>query len=259
MRGVLVHGHDVWLRHRQSVLRGQAAAIAVEGHPGIEGQGPALHGAAGVQRDGLVRQDRALEDRVRAEHRRGAHLPEDVPGLGAAGQDDMDTAAELQIGGNLEDPDIARATGKGKVRAGDQRRARELVEAGDKVQSTDIAAAGIQKGARGYRGASGGIVVGDGQIPFGRGQHGGGNHGAGRPAGVDRVDDPVHLGLGHADGRPGDRTGTDVASDDTAARRGHRGPGQNREVCRRSQVEHGGTRRAQPRLLSDHGRGHGQA
>jgi hypothetical protein len=51
----------------------------------------------------------------------------------------------LQIGCDLEDPDIIGTTRECDVRSRYRSRAREFVEAGDKVQPADIPGSGIQE------------------------------------------------------------------------------------------------------------------
>jgi len=95
-------------------------------------------------------------------------LPENVSGLCAASQDDMNRAAHFQIGCDLEDPDIIGTTREGDVRSRYQSRAREFVEAGDKVQPADIPGSGIQERTRRCGCSSGGVVERRGQIALGR-------------------------------------------------------------------------------------------
>src|ERR1035437_6585993 len=77
--------------------RWQTAAGAVEGNPGSERQCSAFDCAAGLHRDGLFSHDSPLEDGERIKNRRRTYLPENVSGLCATSQDDMNPAAHLKI------------------------------------------------------------------------------------------------------------------------------------------------------------------
>ncbi len=234
-------------RHRRGVVRRHAAAITVEGDLASERQRSALHHATGVHRDGLRSDDRPFEDGERVKNRRGAYLPVNVFRPRAASQNDFYRAIHLEVGRYLEDPYIIGATRERDVRSRYQRRAREFVQTGDEVQSADIPGAGVQERScrRGH--SAGGVVVRNGQIALGRGQQRGIDHRACGPAGVDRIDYPVDLSLGNANGRPGDRTRPDIPINDASPRGGDRRPGQNREVGGRPQDDRQRTRREQRR------------
>lgn len=213
-----------------------AADIAVKCHPGDGRQGSAIQRAAGIHRDGLVGKDRALEYREGADDRRCPDLPEDILRLRTAREDDVDHGSHLQIGRDLEDPDVIRATGEREVRTGNQRRASELVEARGEVEATEVSGSRIEKRTGGNGRPSGGVIVGGCEIPHRFRQDFRRDHRAGGSRGIHCVDRAVHLCLGHADCGAGDRTRADISINDAAPRTGDCRTRKNGEWCGRSQV-----------------------
>ncbi len=93
-------------------------------------------------------------------------MPEDVLGLGAASQQNLAIAAQLQIGADLENPDIIRAAVEGDVLARDLRRGVEFVETGDESLPPHVSSVKIQ--GRRRHGPPGGVGVRCAQITLGR-------------------------------------------------------------------------------------------
>lgn len=148
--------------HRWGGRNLATAHIAIEGHSGDGRQGSAVHRAAGIHCDGLIRKDRPLEDREGADDSRGADLPEDIPCLCATRKDNVNGGSHLEVGRDLENPDIIRTAGEGEVGTGDQRSACELIEAGGKVEAAEISSSRIEERTGGNGRSPGGVVEGRG-------------------------------------------------------------------------------------------------
>lgn len=82
--------------------------VALQSHAANARKQTTDHVGAGLQRDRLVCQDAALEDRVGCQGGRGANLPVDVACFGAADQDDVASRRNVQCGSDLEDEDGIR-------------------------------------------------------------------------------------------------------------------------------------------------------
>ena len=82
--------------------------VVVEGHGPVTGQCAAVDGVAGLHRDRGQGQDGAREGGICSECGGTAHLPEDVAGLGAVGEDDGAGRVGGERGRGLEDEDRVR-------------------------------------------------------------------------------------------------------------------------------------------------------
>ena len=117
---------------------GQSRSSAVECDLSLR-QGSAIHRAEGVHHDGCSGQYGSIEDGGRAENRFRAYLPENVIGICAASQNDINRVGHLKIGAALENPDIAWTTTECDVRVYKTRRAAvKFVEARGERQPADI-------------------------------------------------------------------------------------------------------------------------
>ena len=87
------------------LVRGDRHGVALERHSTDAREEAAVDDCTCLERDGLVRKNRAFKACIGSDVRRCPDLPEDIGGFCASDQDDATSDGDIERRGNLEDED----------------------------------------------------------------------------------------------------------------------------------------------------------